>query len=586
MDAIRRVVWLVFALPIAFPVFAQYELSVSSNSAEPGTSVEVSAFLDSSRGAEVEALTFGVCSVPAQVVPVSVEAGRATTLLNGGGGPDFFDVELFPRGVTLGLVASFVGGVGFPPAEDHQILSVRYEVLAADGTNASLQFCSTLGSPPTDLVVVAQGSAATPSTVAGQIQVVESPVATYRLELPELAHRGDTLGASVRLDAGRPVEAFTLGIVHDDSQFTLEAIESAGVLAASNGGAGPDLFVVNRNPAGGVGGIVGCRVSTQAPFETLPAALDQKILTFIYSVLPSAGPVCQNTTIDFTGGLGDPMLPLEVLTPEGVAPAAAIKGSITIAGPRVEPPSGGYTLRAGFVEGAPGREVSVPVSLDNEAPVQAFSFGVTCDRTQVTLEAVDVGLHVASLNCGAGPDFFTSALLPEGATVGCLFRLQPPFGDFALEPGGDHEIVRLLIAIGSNATSASSIEFDGTLGSPPVPIVVTVNFQMVVPALASGAVTVAGAVLTRRDCNNDGGVNLADVIFFLGNLFPQAGVPHRLDCRDACDANDDGSLNIADVVLTLDSLFGTPPTPAPLPSPCEPDETIDGLDCVGYANCP
>lgn len=96
-----------------------------------------------------------------------------------------------------------------------------------------------------------------------------------------------------------------------------------------------------------------------------------------------------------------------------------------------------------------------------------------------------------------------------------------------------------------------------------------------------------GTEFIRGDCNNDSTQNIADVVYFLGNLFP-SGVPNVLDCLDACDANDDGNLDIADAVAALDSLFGMPATPLPAPNPtCGLDPTdTDPLDCAMYSGCP
>ena len=57
-------------------------------------------------------------------------------------------------------------------------------------------------------------------------------------------------------------------------------------------------------------------------------------------------------------------------------------------------------------------------------------------------------------------------------------------------------------------------------------------------------------------------------------------------CLDAVDANDDGTLNIADVLTVLMHLFLDP---VPLPPPFGAggtDLTPDPLDCRSYKPCP
>ena len=75
------------------------------------------------------------------------------------------------------------------------------------------------------------------------------------------------------------------------------------------------------------------------------------------------------------------------------------------------------------------------------------------------------------------------------------------------------------------------------------------------------------------------GVNIADAIFLLGNLFGGGAAPL---CMDTADANDDGSVNIADAISILGHLFGGDgPLPAPFPS-CGTDPTPDALPECEY----
>ncbi len=78
-------------------------------------------------------------------------------------------------------------------------------------------------------------------------------------------------------------------------------------------------------------------------------------------------------------------------------------------------------------------------------------------------------------------------------------------------------------------------------------------------------------VFKRGDSNRDGGVNIADAVYILQNLFAQ-GPP--IGCDDAADSNDDEGVNIADAVYILQNLFAQgPPLPAPGVDVCGPDPT-------------
>ncbi len=99
----------------------------------------------------------------------------------------------------------------------------------------------------------------------------------------------------------------------------------------------------------------------------------------------------------------------------------------------------------------------------------------------------------------------------------------------------------------------------------------------------------------RGDANDDGTVNLADVVTMLDNLFvinpPYQPTPRN--CRDQVDANDNEGYNIADPITVAISLFpitGQPPVSIPEPNVLGHDEDAYGaLACNGVdedGDCP
>ena len=71
-------------------------------------------------------------------------------------------------------------------------------------------------------------------------------------------------------------------------------------------------------------------------------------------------------------------------------------------------------------------------------------------------------------------------------------------------------------------------------------------------------------------------MDISDAIAVLDHLFGEGDIA----CSDAADANDDGGVNIADVVTVLSRMFeGAPPLPAPSDISRGPDPTMDGLGC-------
>ncbi len=99
--------------------------------------------------------------------------------------------------------------------------------------------------------------------------------------------------------------------------------------------------------------------------------------------------------------------------------------------------------------------------------------------------------------------------------------------------------------------------------------------------LAAITAPVDAADFVRGDCNDDGAVNIADVINMLGYLTLNSPV----SCQKSMDADDDGEIDIVDPVYLLNVLFvGSVVEQAPFPS-CGADPTPDALDC-DFSVCP
>ncbi|MEC9476320.1 MAG: hypothetical protein VX764_04705 [Planctomycetota bacterium] len=87
----------------------------------------------------------------------------------------------------------------------------------------------------------------------------------------------------------------------------------------------------------------------------------------------------------------------------------------------------------------------------------------------------------------------------------------------------------------------------------------------------------------RGDINHDAGVDIADAIALLGQLFSGGAT---FGCEDARDVNDDGTIDIADAIKALGYLFLGGSIPAPGPVNCGPDPTVDALPLCVYTPCP
>ncbi|HVR73857.1 MAG TPA: lamin tail domain-containing protein [Planctomycetota bacterium] len=85
-----------------------------------------------------------------------------------------------------------------------------------------------------------------------------------------------------------------------------------------------------------------------------------------------------------------------------------------------------------------------------------------------------------------------------------------------------------------------------------------------------------GGTFVRGDANDDGRVNVTDMIALLKVLFDASPLP---SCVDRLDANDDGRVDLTDVLFIGQALHGRgPPFPPPYPL-AGTDPTPDALPC-------
>ncbi|MFN0060867.1 MAG: dockerin type I repeat-containing protein [Planctomycetota bacterium] len=162
------------------------------------------------------------------------------------------------------------------------------------------------------------------------------------------------------------------------------------------------------------------------------------------------------------------------------------------------------------------------------------------------------------------------------------------FGTFVIDVAADTQTVELTLTVAGVTQNYSSL--GPVPADPNFPAVVRLDvFYQVDACVYNGFYTSASTIVVsppnfrRGDCNSDGGVDVADAVSALNQLFVPGTLPS--ECGDACDANDDGAFNIADPILILNRLFsGAPPLPPPLN--CDQDPTADSLGCAAFPPCP
>ena len=128
------------------------------------------------------------------------------------------------------------------------------------------------------------------------------------------------------------------------------------------------------------------------------------------------------------------------------------------------------------------------------------------------------------------------------------------------------------------------------------------------PAVVDCAVELVGEeVFFRGDCNFSGeemgmAINIADAAAGISFLFLPGTWKFEPPCLDACDCNDDGRIDLADVLCVLQFALQNgvfPPAPGPglevtgdanpaavRSTPAGADPTEDKLDCAAGIGCP
>ncbi len=116
--------------------------------------------------------SFSVCHDPSVLALTSASLGADGATVNDGGPPDFFTLEIFPEGWSVGVVISMVGATSLPTGT-FEIGATTYDALAPGST--TLCPCP-LGQPATATVIVYSGQSVAPILDCQTVVVEDGPV--------------------------------------------------------------------------------------------------------------------------------------------------------------------------------------------------------------------------------------------------------------------------------------------------------------------------------------------------------------------------------------------------------------------------
>ena len=172
MMRLRLLLCLVTGVLCCSPAQAQYALTLGDASGSVGDPVAVAVMLDSSSG-NLAGWSYGVCHEETLLTLNTVNDGADTAFF----APDFNSVELFADGFSVGVVFFGAGLTFLPAGSDHELAVAHYTILSAVSDDTTdLCFCTNLGVPTVDVVVVEHSSGTTivPTTACGSVEMNSS----------------------------------------------------------------------------------------------------------------------------------------------------------------------------------------------------------------------------------------------------------------------------------------------------------------------------------------------------------------------------------------------------------------------------
>ncbi len=236
-------------------------LLLTSPSGLAGTSIEAAVLL-TNPGDSLAGWRWGVCHDNGVSVEAgSIEEGAAIAGLD-------FDLELITvdaNGWTVSALLDDVSGNVLEAGTGLDMYRATY-VLETPGLSA-VSFCETLGDPAVTVRwVLAGGGEVEPATFDGVIAVRLPFPFAFGVEAPAVSYDPDEVSAEIAFAVDLTIEedpansefpsdtqGFSMGLAHDGGFLEVTDAYPSGVLAALDGGSGPDLVEIDLAPPGGTG---------------------------------------------------------------------------------------------------------------------------------------------------------------------------------------------------------------------------------------------------------------------------------------------------------------------------------------------
>ena len=204
----------------AFAGAGDATMSVADTTASVGASFTMTAVLDNNLG-DVQGWSFGLCHTASLATIDSVDDADTATVKNGSPA-DFNEKSTFTDGFTQGVVICFTGCAVIPGGTTGFQMATGNYTATTEGTGV-VEFCGTLGSPPTAVVVVVGGASVPPVESNGILDIIGVPA-------PEFNYiAGSSTGNNYPAGSGIGGQTFNVG-------FSIEEVDNSasGGLFPSN----------------------------------------------------------------------------------------------------------------------------------------------------------------------------------------------------------------------------------------------------------------------------------------------------------------------------------------------------------------
>ncbi len=277
----------------------------------------VDVLLDTQHGGPVNGWIITICHEETEVEWNDLYYGSAVTNLPAP--PEFEAITPFSNGFTVETILDSTLALTLPADEDLHLYSVDYVWVPTGSYWTDLTFCDPGGSTYSNMIL-RESVATLPYTFdTFMFNGVVDPMAIYRMPFSAGTYDGGSGIGSISIEpvvlAGLvpsfELDGLSMAVSHDGDLFQVDSVIPSGQFAESNGGAGPDLVLVEILDNGwtidmtvDTAGIEvvpfnGGLIAVEATYSTIPSAASSSAC--VSSWLRFDNTLGINNEIDFTG---------------------------------------------------------------------------------------------------------------------------------------------------------------------------------------------------------------------------------------------------------------------------------------------